>query len=114
MIRRPPRSTRTDTLFPYTTLFRSDAEASAKHADAGQDEFGVHVQHSPPCPRQAFSDEKCVDEYRRRYRTRREGFVATASRVPCPLLAVNSRLAKTERAPQGARSVSSIRSKPAQ
>src|SRR3546814_6876887 len=27
MIRRPPRSTRTDTLFPYTTLFRSLAEA---------------------------------------------------------------------------------------
>src|SRR3546814_17838822 len=25
MIRRPPRSTRTDTLFPYTTLFRSPA-----------------------------------------------------------------------------------------
>src|SRR3546814_1532482 len=27
MIRRPPRSTRTDTLFPYTTLFRSDLRA---------------------------------------------------------------------------------------
>src|SRR3546814_12049768 len=26
MIRRPPRSTRTDTLFPYTTLFRSPSE----------------------------------------------------------------------------------------
>src|SRR3546814_16460836 len=26
MIRRPPRSTRTDTLFPYTTLFRSEAD----------------------------------------------------------------------------------------
>src|SRR3546814_14189243 len=26
MIRRPPRSTRTDTLFPYTTLFRSSRE----------------------------------------------------------------------------------------
>src|SRR3546814_2820296 len=26
MIRRPPRSTRTDTLFPYTTLFRSEGE----------------------------------------------------------------------------------------
>src|SRR3546814_19407597 len=26
MIRRPPRSTRTDTLFPYTTLFRSSAQ----------------------------------------------------------------------------------------
>src|SRR3546814_18790731 len=28
MIRRPPRSTRTDTLFPYTTLFRSPSGAS--------------------------------------------------------------------------------------
>src|SRR3546814_18491880 len=40
MIRRPPRSTRTDTLFPYTTLFRS---AEAAHlrihlADARQDQ----------------------------------------------------------------------------
>src|SRR3546814_9662874 len=32
MIRRPPRSTRTDTLFPYTTLFRSHAPP-------------VHAQH---------------------------------------------------------------------
>src|SRR3546814_15316220 len=32
MIRRPPRSTRTDTLFPYTTLFRSDAGAVARPA----------------------------------------------------------------------------------
>src|SRR3546814_19690000 len=32
MIRRPPRSTRTDTLFPYTTLFRSalDIDRTAK------------------------------------------------------------------------------------
>src|SRR3546814_13216500 len=29
MIRRPPRSTRTDTLFPYTTLFRSDVTIEA-------------------------------------------------------------------------------------
>src|SRR3546814_8639475 len=28
MIRRPPRSTRTDTLFPYTTLFRSERPGS--------------------------------------------------------------------------------------
>src|SRR3546814_6099107 len=28
MIRRPPRSTRTDTLFPYTTLFRSERHCS--------------------------------------------------------------------------------------
>src|SRR3546814_2622042 len=31
MIRRPPRSTRTDTLFPYTTLFRSGAAQLAEH-----------------------------------------------------------------------------------
>src|SRR3546814_15597588 len=31
MIRRPPRSTRTDTLFPYTTLFRSKAAATQHH-----------------------------------------------------------------------------------
>src|SRR3546814_9648386 len=36
MIRRPPRSTRTDTLFPYTTLFRSHA---AQRAGMG------HVAH---------------------------------------------------------------------
>src|SRR3546814_7901796 len=30
MIRRPPRSTRTDTRFPYTTLFRSDDEDCSK------------------------------------------------------------------------------------
>src|SRR3546814_10571290 len=34
MIRRPPRSTRTDTLFPYTTLFRSfRAQRHAERAD---------------------------------------------------------------------------------
>src|SRR3546814_9925958 len=31
MIRRPPRSTRTDTLFPYTTLFRSTAFLAARN-----------------------------------------------------------------------------------
>src|SRR3546814_3550535 len=31
MIRRPPRSTRTDTLFPYTALFRSVAEQVVDH-----------------------------------------------------------------------------------
>src|SRR3546814_20375469 len=37
MIRRPPRSTRTDTLCPYTTLFRSEASCScASQAEPGQ------------------------------------------------------------------------------
>src|SRR3546814_7626007 len=33
MIRRPPRSTRTDTLFPYTTLFRSDGIGEVEIVD---------------------------------------------------------------------------------
>src|SRR3546814_15745703 len=39
MIRRPPRSTRTDTLFPYTTLFRSTA---ANVADVTQVDKLLH------------------------------------------------------------------------
>src|SRR3546814_1688293 len=38
MIRRPPRSTRTDTLFPYTTLFRS-----LHQAGEGEDSFVHHA-----------------------------------------------------------------------
>src|SRR3546814_3664634 len=44
MIRRPPRSTRTDTLFPYTTLFRSagsDAREFLKEIDLGTVPAGV-------------------------------------------------------------------------
>src|SRR3546814_5069777 len=35
MIRRPPRSTRTDTLFPYTTLFRSILRAFSRAIGGG-------------------------------------------------------------------------------
>src|SRR3546814_17745875 len=35
MIRRPPRSTRTDTLFPYTTLFRSDIQQRKQEKRGG-------------------------------------------------------------------------------
>src|SRR3546814_5316670 len=59
MIRRPPRSTRTDTLFPYTTLFRSrhrlqELGLAVEHADGGRPielvageavEVGVEVAH---------------------------------------------------------------------
>src|SRR3546814_12351993 len=34
MLRRPPRSTRTDTLFPYTTLFRSHDPTPSNHSAA--------------------------------------------------------------------------------
>src|SRR3546814_12780566 len=50
MIRRPPRSTRTDTLFPYTTLFRSEIRHEAR------------CSTSHPCPRGSHSlgsGERC-------------------------------------------------------
>src|SRR3546814_6881132 len=41
MIRRPPRSTRTDTLFPYTTLFRS--KSSRKHGSQLQLQLSIVI-----------------------------------------------------------------------
>src|SRR3546814_8447834 len=41
MKRRPPRSTRTDTLFPYTTLFRSDR----RQQEAGHHRGGITKDH---------------------------------------------------------------------
>src|SRR3546814_3223174 len=56
MIRRPPRSTRTDTLFPYTTLFRSTPR--------------------PPCRDRAPAGRRC------RYRGQRRCGAAARSRAP--------------------------------
>src|SRR3546814_8997330 len=55
MIRRPPRSTRTDTLFPYTTLFRSPrggARPGAAKAP-GQEDLFPHTQGTQRAPRGA-------------------------------------------------------------
>src|SRR3546814_6673668 len=43
MVRRPPRSTRTDTLFPYTTLFRSVVVGRVLAAEG----LNCHVLHPP-------------------------------------------------------------------
>src|SRR3546814_3910344 len=57
MIRRPPRSTRTDTLFPYTTLFRSHRIDRRRHAGAVEyppggrrKDEGVPARHARPQP----------------------------------------------------------------
>src|SRR3546814_6988148 len=52
MIRRPPRSTRTATLFPYTTLFRSQPASAAVATGAAVAEPGVCRWHgvSEPVP----------------------------------------------------------------
>src|SRR3546814_3755489 len=44
MIRRPPRSTRTDTLFPYTTLFRSSVSAWGGRPPADRVDHPVRVE----------------------------------------------------------------------
>src|SRR3546814_421907 len=51
MIRPPPRSTRTDTLFPYTTLFRSKRDRSRTRR--GQDGADLGARQQPPRARQA-------------------------------------------------------------
>src|SRR3546814_20333481 len=43
MIRRPPRSTRTDTLFPYTTLFRSVTLDDAEIDALGRDVMALYL-----------------------------------------------------------------------
>src|SRR3546814_4168345 len=51
MIRRPPRSTRTDTLFPYTTLFRSGtARENPQAACRREGKFSPRPQPSAPFP----------------------------------------------------------------
>src|SRR3546814_3806655 len=46
MIRRPPRSTRTDTLFPYTTLFRSDEDVRHQPWNLGHVDIGAPRQQA--------------------------------------------------------------------
>src|SRR3546814_9582049 len=58
MIRRPPRSTRTDTLFPYTTLFRSGWKEGAVIGDQQQDE-AANDQDCPLC----FSHESPLTQF---------------------------------------------------
>src|SRR3546814_5141740 len=65
MIRRPPRSTRTDTLFPYTTLFRSriadrlDAVDHVRTARLREHRIGVarYRQHAMACRSEEHTSE---------------------------------------------------------
>src|SRR3546814_5933911 len=53
MIRRPPRSTRTDTLFPYTTLFRSTSVLLSERGGSSGASLGRNITQlwsSPEVP----------------------------------------------------------------
>src|SRR3546814_1324925 len=70
MIRRPPRSTRTDTLFPYTTLFRSEADhvvclhsrhaAHHRHGSGRRDHRHLVADADPQPLRQAVAQDHRV------------------------------------------------------
>src|SRR3546814_14182430 len=69
MIRRPPRSTRTDTLVPYTTLFRSRADCAPAPRPADSE------PNLPPClshpdQKDCFADKKRLDKCDRSYKRR--------------------------------------------
>src|SRR3546814_5282140 len=66
MIRRPPRSTRTDTLFPYTTLFRSADLPFLRRRPRARGDGGTAGRHLP--------------EHRRRADRRRIGSAAPQER----------------------------------
>src|SRR3546814_19877320 len=88
MIRRPPRSTRTDTLFPYTTLFRSrDGEPVpsevAPHLGVRQRENAIHDLVGAENPishrNRAFGDG--VEQYERRRLVTRDAHARALARI---------------------------------
>src|SRR3546814_18241015 len=78
MIRRPPRSTRTDTLFPYTTLFRSieaptwlDRELASVSPGAVRDGgFGSDVRKALAGRRQWLVEQQLADSDEQSFRLR--------------------------------------------
>src|SRR3546814_2639770 len=69
MIRRPPRATRTDTLCPYTTLFRSRPSAllRSSHQPHAREVALAHLQHALEAGREAGAgvlDHGAVDLHR--------------------------------------------------
>src|SRR3546814_16115178 len=75
MIRRPPRSTRTDTLFPYTTLFRSWPRAMT----SGSSPTGFGAGPFPA----ALLEERDARDARGRHRPRREDACGLARQHGC-------------------------------
>src|SRR3546814_10319305 len=92
MIRRPPRSTRTDTLFPDTTLFRADRQ-SDKNGEGGhsfayfrKDSARMHARKSPHCARNTHSpDTVCAPTlgvHRNRPRERETNMTQSEPLIP--------------------------------
>src|SRR3546814_11725919 len=117
MIRRPPRSKRTDTLFPYTTLFRSHHRTRRGTADAAGAGRGVGRRRPAPEPAAADAAAFAAGRIRGRFvfnaaptapmHAQRglplpEVLVATARLAAGPALALVTARAATARSPGGA------------
>src|SRR3546814_20893998 len=81
MIRRPPRSTRTDTLLPYTTLFRSDGLARDPHRPRPPGPAEPPVACPAACRRRTQSLGHVPDDQRRRRVRGSEGAAAAGARA---------------------------------
>src|SRR3546814_13640310 len=85
MIRRPPRSTRTDTLFPYTTLFRSADRLStvfnisAREPDGRQPDAAAR---RPDCRKDCVADQRPREADRASHCGGRAGAGRTLERDP--------------------------------
>src|SRR3546814_18565756 len=121
MIRRPPRSTRTDTLFPYTTLFRSEALLSLQHGnprarqDHDNDETGnidasrlirgAAVETGPepaPYPDQNARHRRAISSLRRcRHSLLRYHIPASSPQTVCSRASTYSMSASERRKPSG-------------
>src|SRR3546814_5155923 len=60
MIRRPPRSKRTDTLIPYTTLFRSARYGEESYHHLRDHRIGAHTDHVAGAPHHAGRNCRAV------------------------------------------------------
>src|SRR3546814_10604318 len=84
MIRRPPRSTRTDTLFPYTTLFRSELD-HAQQRDPAQpdaDRAAADQRGRPRCRRVHAAASPSTSATRPRSELVRASVITTSTNRP--------------------------------
>src|SRR3546814_20618373 len=91
MRRRPPRSTRTDTLFPYTTLFRSLRRIGERPGRkiGGDVAFGKAAHRDRPVrlarPHQPVAEQIAADHEAKRQNDRRSDHAQTIKQSPPPV-----------------------------
>src|SRR3546814_4383820 len=107
MIRRPPRSTRTDTLFPYTTLFRS-SDHRTRHHDREHRRHGAVHRRLRPHRRRAAPVPSGGDQSRTLARSEEHtSELQSLMRIPYAVFCLKNKLKKTTFIPFFTRSLSS-------